>query len=411
MTFVEVKYILSLENENKGEWGTSMRNFWHKMKLCLISFEYVFVMFVLCFCIFGATHQQTTSNVTVRYTRPSYTITFDASEAGGEVYTKNVKLGDEYGELPIMKKYNSHSGFMFLGWSNSKLRDIDGGGTHNVSWISLNVFNSMLDNVSSYGITFSKKNDNYYSVGYVANGTTPSTLLSQSEMYNILSFTEVGDNLYFSSNNDIIEAIFEIKNKSGDAIAYPRSNYTVTGNEGEINIYFECLLKDTTYDNEVFFPQLEIRSSTGDDEYIEKLNPTDKHLVQKDLTFYPRFINIGSGIQFGGDFTKYGVTWSYDYTANIGQIRVNGTSSPYASLTEMFNILPYVHVGDTVYVTSGNENIESRLQVIYSDDSSIREFTYNYVVTGRESRINLYYHCHEDQTYNNEILTPQAWVI
>lgn len=48
-----------------------MRNFWHKVKLCLLSLEYAFVMFVLCFCIFGATHQQTSSNVSVKYTAPT----------------------------------------------------------------------------------------------------------------------------------------------------------------------------------------------------------------------------------------------------------------------------------------------------------------------------------------------------
>lgn len=48
-----------------------MRNFWHKVNLGLLSLEYAFVMFVLCFCIFGATHQQATPTVSVKYTAPT----------------------------------------------------------------------------------------------------------------------------------------------------------------------------------------------------------------------------------------------------------------------------------------------------------------------------------------------------
>lgn len=389
-----------------------MHDFWHKVKLGLISLEYIFVMFVLCFCAFGASHQQSASNVAIRYTRPTYTITFDASDIGGGITTRQVSLGDEYGELPIIKKHDYHSGFMFLGWSSSCLRDIDNGGICNISWITLNMFYDMLENVSSSGITFSRMTKLYNPIGYVANGTTQTTGYSQSKIHNILPSTKVGDKLYFSSNNSKIEAIFQIKDSSGVAIAYPRNHYTVTGEESEINIYFECLLKGTTYNNEVFFPQLEIRTSMGEDEYIEKLNSTDKHMIQKDLTFYPRFINIGSGIQSGGTtFTNSGVTWSYDWTSENGQVRVNGTSTPGESLTYMFNVLPYVHVGDTIFISSGNEKIESRLQVVYSDGTDNYYAHYSYVVTGKEKYINLYYHCNQGQTYDNEILTPQAWVI
>ena len=74
-------------------------------------------MIILATIIYGANQQKTTSNITVNYSRPSYTVTFDPNggqlSATGGLTSKQVKLGDSYGELPIPTRTN----YSFLGWS------------------------------------------------------------------------------------------------------------------------------------------------------------------------------------------------------------------------------------------------------------------------------------------------------
>ncbi|MGN0798444.1 MAG: InlB B-repeat-containing protein, partial [Christensenellales bacterium] len=63
------------------------------------------------------------SNITVNYSRPSYTVTFDPN--GGELSTtggggvspssKTVKLGDNYGDLPTPTR----TGYSFIGWQTT----------------------------------------------------------------------------------------------------------------------------------------------------------------------------------------------------------------------------------------------------------------------------------------------------
>ena len=89
-----------------------MRRFWDKARVWMLCINYVLVMGLLCVIIFGATVQNTSSNVTVTYNRPTYTATFDANGGTCDTASKNVKLGDNYGTLPTP----THTGYNFSGW-------------------------------------------------------------------------------------------------------------------------------------------------------------------------------------------------------------------------------------------------------------------------------------------------------
>ena len=75
---------------------------------------YITIMIMLGTLIYGANQQKATSNVTVNYSRPSYTVTFDPA-GGGSSSSKIVKLGDNYGDLPTPTK----TGYTFNGWQTS----------------------------------------------------------------------------------------------------------------------------------------------------------------------------------------------------------------------------------------------------------------------------------------------------
>ena len=57
--------------------------FWDKVRVGFLCVNYTLVMVLLSIIIFGAQQQKTTSNVTVSYSRPSYTVTFDPAGGGG----------------------------------------------------------------------------------------------------------------------------------------------------------------------------------------------------------------------------------------------------------------------------------------------------------------------------------------
>ena len=75
---------------------------------------YITIMIILGTLIYGANQQKATSNVTVNYSRPSYTVSFDPA-GGGSSSSKIVKLGDNYGDLPTPTK----TGYTFNGWQTS----------------------------------------------------------------------------------------------------------------------------------------------------------------------------------------------------------------------------------------------------------------------------------------------------
>ncbi len=72
-------------------------------------------MAILGVIIYGATHQQASSTISVTYSRPSYAVTFDPMGGGVSPSQKTVKLGDNYGDLPVPTK----TGYTFLGWKTS----------------------------------------------------------------------------------------------------------------------------------------------------------------------------------------------------------------------------------------------------------------------------------------------------
>ena len=94
-----------------------MRRFWDKARVWMLCINYVLVMGLLCVIIFGATVQNTSSNVTVTYNRPTYTATFDANGGSCDTTSKNVKLGDNYGSLPTPTRTGYNFGGWFLGSS------------------------------------------------------------------------------------------------------------------------------------------------------------------------------------------------------------------------------------------------------------------------------------------------------
>ena len=89
-----------------------MRRFWEKVRVWMLCINYALVMGLLCVIIFGATVQNTSSNVTVTYNRPTYAATFDPNGGSCDTTSKNVKLGDNYGTLPTPTR----TGYDFTGW-------------------------------------------------------------------------------------------------------------------------------------------------------------------------------------------------------------------------------------------------------------------------------------------------------
>ena len=65
-----------------------MNRVWDKIRVGMLCVNYTLVMALLSIIIFGATQQRTTGNVSVKYSRPSYTVTFDPTGGGGYLLAK-----------------------------------------------------------------------------------------------------------------------------------------------------------------------------------------------------------------------------------------------------------------------------------------------------------------------------------
>ena len=105
-----------------------LNRFYHKQNKITICVLYTLIMAILGVLIYGATHQQASSNISVRYTRPTYTVTFDPnggelSTIGGGVSSKQIRLCDTYGDLPVPTR----TGYVFLGWRGKNLVNIPNG--------------------------------------------------------------------------------------------------------------------------------------------------------------------------------------------------------------------------------------------------------------------------------------------
>ena len=104
-----------------------LNKFYHVQNKITICILYTFIMAVLGVIIYGATHQQASTNMSVTYTRPFYTVNFDANggslttSTGGGAASKQVRLGDPYGDLPIPTK----AGYTFIGWRGRNIIDVN----------------------------------------------------------------------------------------------------------------------------------------------------------------------------------------------------------------------------------------------------------------------------------------------
>ena len=92
-------------------WLNRFNHTFNKVTICIL---YTFIMAVLGVIIYGANQQKTSSSVTVTYSRPSYTVTFDPAGGGVSPSQKTVKLGEKYGDLPTPTR----AGYTFMGWKN-----------------------------------------------------------------------------------------------------------------------------------------------------------------------------------------------------------------------------------------------------------------------------------------------------
>ena len=63
-------------------WLNRFNHVFNKVTICIL---YTFIMAVLGVIIYGATHQQASTNMSVTYTRPFYTVNFDTN--GGSLTT------------------------------------------------------------------------------------------------------------------------------------------------------------------------------------------------------------------------------------------------------------------------------------------------------------------------------------
>ncbi len=89
-----------------------MNRFWDKFRVWMLCINYTLVMAALGIIIFGATHQNLSSQTKVVYNRPTYTVTFDAAGGTCSPASKSVKLGETYGDLPTPTR----TGYTFNGW-------------------------------------------------------------------------------------------------------------------------------------------------------------------------------------------------------------------------------------------------------------------------------------------------------
>ncbi len=149
---------------------------------------YITIMIMLGAIIYGANQQKATSNVTVTYSRPSYTVTFDPQ--GGEVSpsSKTVKLGDNYGDLPTLTK----TGY-FLVWqkedgtavTSTTQNTTIGDHTLTASWMP-NIYKVTLDKqggaggLDTYWYKFEQSSPAYYysddSCSTAVDGSTGVTI-------------------------------------------------------------------------------------------------------------------------------------------------------------------------------------------------------------------------------------------
>ena len=96
------------------DWGNRLYRTCNRITIFVL---YVTIMLILGAMIYGANQQRATSNITVTYSRPSYTVSFDPHGGAGTPSSKTVKLGDNYGTLPDITRV----GYDFAGWTREDM--------------------------------------------------------------------------------------------------------------------------------------------------------------------------------------------------------------------------------------------------------------------------------------------------
>ena len=254
-----------------------LNKFYHVQNKITICVLYTLIMAILGVLIYGATHQQANSSISVKYTVPSYTVTFDPnggelSTTGGGVSSKIVKLGDTYGDLPVPTR----TGYSFVGWRGRNM---------------LNSFNLLPGNENADFIAEYQVYDGIY-----FKGTVPSPYYC-SERISLLSYFEVGKTyfLYTNSRSGILEIRIDY---TDGTYAFSRSSYTVKGNETSVFLYF-TYTAGLEVDEYVCF-MLEEGERTEYQPYF--LNCYDKYVDKQNSTLYAEWIENSKNLFTNGDF-------------------------------------------------------------------------------------------------------------
>ena len=266
-------------------------------------------MAILGVLIYGATHQQANSSISVKYTVPSYTVTFDPnggelSTIGGGVSSKIVKLGDTYGDLPVPTR----TGYSFLGWRGKNL---------------LRVSDVLPTKMNRMGLEFVP---NHFENSITVNGSKTQSG-SDTLLYDFTSLCEAGKTYYgYEENPDPEQPIsftFYVY-VNGTKLPTSFGSYTVTGEETEIYIYLEGL-PDFEYKNRVIYPVLSTETIKSEPYYIESdtqfSTPSDRTLT----AMWGTNILDGGALRTSTDLSK----WTQD---RIGKNMSSTESGPWATI-------------------------------------------------------------------------------
>ena len=342
-----------------------LNRFYHKQNKITICVLYTLIMAILGVLIYGATHQQASSTISVKYTRPTLTLNFDAnggelSTIGGGVTSKQISLGDSYGDLPV-PYLNEKSAF--FGWQqeNVKSQKIDLGSV----WQGSATFN---------GITWTSLSDGGMSV----NGTlgTKSTYSNPPSAWDTrwvvdLSFFEVGKQYCLRASSSKIKALFRAE--TGSVTIWETSVYKFTGQESQVAVYpqidrvGEGGTVVESVSNETFYL------------YLEEFVPATKTLTNQNLQnseekltaiWKPNLLDVADL----ENLNYYGMNWQ---SLGQGQLKIEGTSTerPNSSGTTF-----YPSTSQVIDVTANISDLKKGKAFYFLSDKSKEEVDVAYII-------------------------------
>lgn len=263
---------------------------------------------------------------------------------GGGVSSKQISLGDTYGDLPI-PYLNSTSAF--VGWQqeNVKSQKINlgevwqGSATHNgITWTSLDDGGMLINGTLGNEILFSNppnawKNGNDYLRDYID-----------------LSFFEVGKSYCLRSTNSKVKGLFQLDKAAGSN--WFTNVFKFTGNELQVSVYPQI---DCTGHGG---PVVESVSNLRFYLYLEEFVPLEKDMQNTNLTNCSETANAiwtrnwVDASRF--ESNQFGISWLY---IGNGMIKVEGLSTGNAYGYPANSVL--VDVKDSLNGISGQEFIFS----------------------------------------------------